>query len=40
MINVFLRFNKYKVSQKTLVGLFWETYFGVIVKISKAFSNV
>ena len=37
MIHVFLRFNKYKVSQKTLVG---KTYFGVIVKISKAYSSV
>ena len=40
MINVFLCFNKYKVSQKTLVGFDKETYFGVIVKISKAYSSV
>ena len=28
-----------KVSQKTLVGLDWDNYFSVIIKISKAYSS-
>ena len=36
----FLRFNKYKLPQKTIVGFDYEIYFSVIVKISKAYSSV